>query len=285
LPAGPLTRQAWPIARATSSGADDGFGPPARTSKRCGDHCPTTSKVTVVMEPTRNAWALLAAWFRRHGARVIMVPAEQSADLRDYYSKHTKSDRVDSRLLARIPLLHPDGLRPAVGLGPAEAMRRATKLRSSLVKRRSVIIARLDSYLELLGPAWDACFKADLVQNTPLQLLAAGYGDPHTLRRLGKTRLSKFIWRHCHGHHSEDDAIGLLAAADETLRLWDDSEIDFGELADDIAIEARLALQLSREIDELGRRIEVLLHQQDPTGIMVSVPGVATSSFQWSNLP
>jgi len=205
-----------------------------------------------------------------------MVPAEQSADLRDYYSKHTKSDRVDSRLLARIPLLHPDGLRPAVGLGPAEAMRRATKLRSSLVKRRSIIIARLDSYLELLGPAWDACFKADLVQNTPLQLLAAGYGDPHTLRRLGKTRLSKFIWRHCHGHHSEDDAIGLLAAADETLRLWDDSEIDFGELADDIAIEARLALQLSREIDELGRRIEVLLHQQDPTGIMVSVPGVAT---------
>ena len=75
-------------------------------------------------------------------------------------------------------------------------MRRATKLRSSLVKRRSTIIARLDSYLELLGPAWHACFKADLVQNTPLQLLAAGYGDPHTLRRLGRARLSKLIWRH-----------------------------------------------------------------------------------------
>jgi hypothetical protein len=35
--------------------------------------------VTVVMEPTRNAWVPLAAWFRRHGARVILVPSEQSA--------------------------------------------------------------------------------------------------------------------------------------------------------------------------------------------------------------
>ena len=61
---------------------------------------PDNVEVTVVMEPTRNAWVLLAAWFRRHGARVIMIPTEQSADLRDYYSKHTKSDRLDSRLLA-----------------------------------------------------------------------------------------------------------------------------------------------------------------------------------------
>ena len=59
------------------------------------------------MEPTRNAWVPLAAWFRRHGARVILVPPEQSADLRDYYSKHTKSDRLDSRMLARLPLLAP----------------------------------------------------------------------------------------------------------------------------------------------------------------------------------
>jgi transposase len=164
---------------------------------------PGDLELTVVMEPTRNAWVPLAAWFARHGATVIVIPSEQSSDLRDYYSKHAKSDRLDSRVLARVPLLHPEGLRPVEGLGPAASMRRVTKLRSSLVKRRSVIIARLDSYLELLGPAWHACFKADLVQNTPLQLLAAGYADPHTIRHLGKARLSKFIWRYSHGHHGE----------------------------------------------------------------------------------
>ncbi|WP_374202779.1 transposase [Saccharothrix sp. S26] len=41
------------------------------------------SSVTVVMEPTRNAWVPLAAWFRRRGAVVVLVPPEQSADLPD----------------------------------------------------------------------------------------------------------------------------------------------------------------------------------------------------------
>jgi len=48
--------------------------------------------LTVVMEPTRNAWAPVASWFRRRGARIVMVPTTQSADLRAYYSKHTKND-------------------------------------------------------------------------------------------------------------------------------------------------------------------------------------------------
>ena len=74
--------------------------------------------VTVVMEPTRNAWVPLAAWFRRRGAQVVLVSAERSADLRAYYAKHTKSDRLDSVLLARLPLLHPEGLHPERGIGP-----------------------------------------------------------------------------------------------------------------------------------------------------------------------
>jgi hypothetical protein len=58
------------------------------------------------MEPIRNAWVPLAAWFRRQGATAVLVSAERSADLRAYYSKHTKSDRLDSVLLARLGRAH-----------------------------------------------------------------------------------------------------------------------------------------------------------------------------------
>jgi transposase len=237
------------------------------------DQIPPGAAVTVVMEPTRNAWVPLAAWFRRHGATVIMVPPEQSADLRDYYSKHVKSDRLDSRILARLPLLHPGGLRPAEGLGPADALRRASRLRASLVKRRTVIIARLDSYLELLGPAWHAAFGGDLTLLTPLRILASGYGDPHALRRLGKTRLARFIWRYSHGAWGQAHAEAILAAAAQTLQLWD-GELSYPDLAEDIATEARLALALSAEIRDLDTKLTALLHQADPAGIMTSVPGV-----------
>jgi hypothetical protein len=45
-------------------------------------------------------------------------------------------------------------------------------------------------------------------------------------------------------------------------------------LVDDIAVEARLALQLSKEIHELDERSAVLLQERDPAGIMASAPGV-----------
>jgi transposase len=50
---------------------------------------PAGARLQVVMEPTRNAWVPLAAWFRCRGATVILVPPEQSADLRRYFQKHT----------------------------------------------------------------------------------------------------------------------------------------------------------------------------------------------------
>ncbi|MDA8357512.1 MAG: transposase [Actinomycetota bacterium] len=49
---------------------------------------PDGAEVTAVMGPTRNAWVPLAAWLQAKRAKVVLVPPEQSADLRDYYNKH-----------------------------------------------------------------------------------------------------------------------------------------------------------------------------------------------------
>ncbi|SNR95070.1 Transposase IS116/IS110/IS902 family protein [Haloechinothrix alba] len=230
-------------------------------------------QVTIVMEPTRNAWVPLAAWFRRRGATVVLVSAERSADLRAYYAKHTKSDRLDSILLARLPLLHPDGLHPEHGIGPGDPLRRATKLHSTLVKRRTTSLARLDALLELLGPDWHAALGGDLANKTPLRFLAAGYADPHTLRRLGRCRLARFFYRHSRGAWGEPEADKILAAARTTADLWGD-ELAFAELAEDIAVEARLALAITDEIKDVDERIAVLVAERDPDGIITSAPGV-----------
>jgi transposase len=175
-------------------------------------------EITIVMEPTRNAWVPLAAWFRRRGAKVVLVSAERSADLRAYYAKHTKSDRLDSVLLARLPMLHPEGLHLERGIGPGDPLRRATKLHSTLVKRRTTSLARLDALLEILGPEWHAAFKADLGSKTSLRFLAAGYADPHTVRRLGRARLSRFLHRHSRGAFGDALADQILCPSPTSLR-------------------------------------------------------------------
>jgi transposase len=233
----------------------------------------TAEGLTVVMEPTRNAWVPLAAWLRRRDAHVVLVSAERSADLRAYYAKHTKSDRLDSVLLARLPMLHPEGLHAERGLGPGDPLRRATKLHSTLVKRRTTSLARLDALLEILGPDWHAALSGDLANKTPLRFLAAGYADPHTVRRLGRARLVRFFRRHSRGAWGEPEVTTLMAAAKATHDLWGE-ELDYPDLAEDIAVEARLALALTEELKEIDERIAILVADRDPAGIITSAPGI-----------
>lgn len=232
-------------------------------------------EVVVVMEPTRNAWVPLAAWFRRKGARVVLVPPERSADLRAYYSKHAKTDRLDSRVLARLPLLHPEGLHAEESLGPGGALKRAVKLRCSLVTRRSASMRRIDALLEIMGPAWTAALGSDL-KRTALEFLAR-YAEPGAVKRLGRARLVRFLREHSHGRWGTREAEALIEAAETTLELWGKSGLDFAGLSSDIALEARLALDLTREIKALSARIAAMYDQADPDGIVLSAPGVATT--------
>ena len=238
---------------------------------------PEDAQVMVVMEPTRNAWVPLAAWFRARGAQVVLVPPEQSADLRDYYNKHTKTDRLDSRVLARLPLLHPDGELVEVDeLGPAEPLKRAVRRRSSLIERRTGCFQRLDALLELLGPAWADVLGTGDYGKAALAVMER-YADPRAIKRAGRNRLTAMLIRHSRGHFREDKADALLAAANETLQLWAAGGLDFAALAEDIAGEARLARQLTEEIIALEERIAALYNDADPAGIVLSAPGLGTT--------
>jgi transposase len=241
---------------------------------------PPAEEVLVVLEPTRNAWVPLAAWLRARGAKVALVPPEQSADLRDYYHKHTKNDRLDSRVLARLPLLHPEGLRVlgADELGPADPLRRATRRRRSLVKRRTATYARIDALLELLGPHWVDALGSGEYSKTALTVLEHTGGDPHAITRLGRKRLTALLVRASRGQWREDRADAILHAAGQSLHLWAAGGLDFAELGADLSGEARLALQLSTEIDGLDDRIGVLYDDADPDGLLTSAPGLGVTS-------
>ncbi|MFD7445270.1 IS110 family transposase [Streptomyces sp. NPDC059909] len=245
--------------------------------ERLWDGLPGTDDVVVIVEPTRNAWAPLAAWFRHRGAKVVLVPPEQSAELRDYYSKHTKNDRLDSRVLARLPLLHPEGLRGLSDTGPANALRRAVRRRSTLVERRTATFYRLDALLELLGPAW-ADARTGAYSKAALAVLEKTGADSHAIRRLGRKRLAAMLIRHSRGQWREEHAERIVNAAQQTLNLWPDGALDFAELAEDIAGEAHMAAHLNAQITTLEDRIAVLYEEADPGQVIASGPGFGVTT-------
>ena len=176
--------------------------------------------------------------------RVVLIPSEQSADLRDYYSKHTKSDRLDSRILARVPLLHPEGLRAARGARSRGVAPARHRLRSSLVKRRSAIVARLDALPRAAQPG-----LARLLRRRPGTKHAASCAPRRRLRRPAPVAAGQagppfevLLAPLPRGVRRGAGRPAARRRRHETLGLWR-RELDFGELADDIAVEARLALR------------------------------------------
>jgi transposase len=62
-------------------------------------------QLQAVMEPTGMAWFPVAVYLMRQGVRVYLVNSQQVADLGKYYKKHAKSDRIDTRVLAKLPVV------------------------------------------------------------------------------------------------------------------------------------------------------------------------------------
>jgi transposase len=238
---------------------------------------PADAQVTVVLEPTRNAWVPLAAWCQARGATVVLVPPGQSKDLRSYYSKHTKNDKLDSRILARLPLLHPEGLSGVDDLGPADPLKRAVRRHTTLTDRRTACFHRLECLVELLGPAYADVLGAGAYGKAALIVLER-YADPRRLRRLGRARLTRLLIAHSGGQWRDDKAEQLLDAAAEALTLWQAGGLDFAELAADIAGEVRTITALTAELATVDTRIAGLYEQADPGGIFTSAPGIAVTS-------
>jgi hypothetical protein len=134
---------------------------------------------------------------------------------------------------------------------------------------------RLDALLELMGPAWLELFGTVSYGKTAVAVLER-YANPHSLKKLGRARLTKLVIRASRGAWRESKADEILAAAHETLGLWAAGGLDFDELAEDIAIEARQIKALDAEIAVLDDRIEALYETADPAGIVASAPGVGT---------
>ncbi len=66
--------------------------------------------LSAVLEPTGMAWFPVAVYLLRQGVTVYLVKCQQVAALRRYYRCQAKSDRIDARVLAKLPLHSPETL-------------------------------------------------------------------------------------------------------------------------------------------------------------------------------
>ncbi len=239
----------------------------------------------VVMEPTGLAWLPIALFLRSRCPEGVLVRAKEQkvAGLRRFLGNHAKSDRLDARTLAKLPLVDQEHLSPLSLPGPdLERLDRLTRRRDRLAASVGTRKTRISSLLLGLFPGLWECFEDPwnprarwvyrrrlnpfrLAQLSPRQLQqnlrqAAPSSAGVVLEREIQALIS---WaRHCKLVYQPALEAGLLTEA--LLTAWQEEivmELDLLEM------EEAQDRQLQEEIQGLYQRVH-------PQGYLNTIPGI-----------
>jgi hypothetical protein len=199
---------------------------------RARDGAPSI-EVQLVMEPTGMAWFPIAVYYARQAVPIYLVNSQEVADLRRYYTRHAKSDRIDARVLARLPLVNPDKLhRLVLPAATTFACQRACKQLDHFATQITAVKNRLQAIDRFAWPGLEEAVFADPFAPAA-RFFREHYYDPRQLVQLGANAIRQ-QWEASALSADDGDAWvePLLALAQQVLTLYgtDSQFLDFEQL-------------------------------------------------------
>lgn len=239
-----------------------------------------TSQVSLdlTMEPTNSAWFGVAIYLQRKypKVKIYRVKAEKVQDLRKFYRKHTKTDSLDAKTLAKMPVVDADSLQE-VYVRPKDilALNTRCKQRQRLVKDAARKKNSICDQIELGFPYLIDCFSSKFT--TPFVLFCERYANPFKVRRLGKDKLVEVLPKLGFRQDVYTLAENIYQRAEEACTLFggERSVVDYKDLQDRICSELRIFKLLQKEIDKVDKRVKELYQICFPTKRLNSIPGIA----------
>jgi transposase len=241
------------------------------------------ARVRVVVEPTGMAWLPVAVFFWKQGAEVLRPSSAEAADLRRFLRRHAKSDRVDTRVLARLPLVKPEGV-PALQIpNPRlQALERLCKQRQRLVDQAAAIGKRIRTLVELAMPGITELFPDPV--GPAARAVYGKCANPWRARSLGQAGLEELLIPHTAKGEARPLAAAVLRVAEEAIALYCSPEgdvavgLDHDLLQVEINVELSVLDALEREIPLLERHVQALYQELHPEDNLQSIPGVGKHS-------
>ena len=225
--------------------------------------------VELVLESTAMAWFVAGVAAEKSGVECTLyrVSGRKAAALRDFYRFHTKTDRIDARVLAKMPLLD-DALRvfqlPSAG---ELALKRLVTLRAKLVRDATRLKDRLRSTLHWAAPG---LLGKRAITDGMVALLARW----PNLQRLAAARVSTLARE---AGIDQEQAEVIRRAARDAVSFYA-GRVDFDALALEITLTLNHLKLLQAQQRQLEKRIEALHASQYPDDALLTLPGVGPAT-------
>jgi transposase len=221
--------------------------------------------VDVVLESTAMAWFVAAVAAERAGIEhtLYRVSGRKAAALRAFYRAHTKTDRIDAPVLARMPLVD-DALRAFTLPTASElALKRLVTYRSRLVREATRAKGRIRSMLHWAAPGF---MRGHGISDGFVRLLQR-WPD---LRQLARAQVRSLA---AEAGIELDRAREVRQSARDAIAFYRD-RVDYDALALEIEINTDHLNALARHIQRLDERITLEHRRAYPDDVLLSIPGI-----------
>ena len=242
-------------------------------------NAPDAVRLLAVMEATGMAWYPVGVFLARHGVELYRVNGQQVSELRRIYQRRAKSDRIDARVLARLPLLYPDRLhRLTLPTGPQMALQRVCREVARLKQQATAIKNRLravDQYV-WLG-------LADIVPpyGSEARWIRTHWYDPFRVQTAGSAEIRRDWERFAPTADAAATWIEpFMQRAEQVCGLYGpQGDLDYDQLQASLQREQTRWLALQREAHDLGLyTVRPLYRRLYPQRYLETIRGVGQDS-------
>lgn len=248
--------------------------------QRSRDGAASDDPPCVVMEPTGSMWRPVASYFIQRDVTVYLVKTQQVADLRKYYSKHAKSDRISAEVLARLPWIDPESLYPLHLVGADYLTgQRWCKQQEELAELITAVKNRIQAWERAYWPGLEGVVD-DLWAPWMRRWRKAWY-DPWRLQDANSTQLATFLAEAGADPQAvEQLAADLQAVAQQTADLFSPLQggqpphVDYAALQEQVLRELRILAIYEDEHRAVAQQKRALYRQLHPSRHLETLKGV-----------
>ncbi len=205
-----------------------------------------------VLEPTGMAWFPVAVALERLGVIPYLVNGQRVHDLRRFYKRHSSSDRISARVLARMAVVDPESLYPLeIPSARRLACQRGCK---ELDRLQTLLTASQNRLRDTDRFAWPGLESlCPDIFSPAARFFRQHWYDPAGVVQAGSETLRHSFAAVIGGAAQLDWGAALLRLAEAVLKLYGPDRLDYALLQQEVCREQHRLEALEAEAKRLWR--------------------------------
>jgi transposase len=227
-----------------------------------------------VMEPTGMMWLPVSVALDRLGVTLYLVNGRRVHDLRRFYKRHSSSDRISARVLAKMPLVDEESLYPLeIPSSVQFACQRGCKELDRLQTQITAIKNRLRDTDRFAWPGLEQVFKD--IFSPAARLFRQMWYDPARVVAAGTEAVQSTFGPLCDPQSSLDWVHQLVEVAAGVLQLYGPTALDYNLLQQEVRREQQQLAYLEQRAAAVWRdAVRPLYRQLHASRYLESLYGV-----------